>query len=169
MDFNFKIRLLGFYHFPNQDMKPETEYVEEAKELARLLNVSIGSLMKNPDTDKELKVIIKDGAVFIFKDEKNNLYGFFTKNRTARITNVKFSKESIIQVPLKYKAWFYPGRPVRLIIQQDSNNNTDNSTTTQMNNSQNTMGSKTKIPAPEVNSKASSLPVCARIHAGCGS
>lgn len=154
MDFNFKIRLLGFYHFPNQDMKPETEYVEEAKELARLLNVSIGSLMKNPDTDKELKVIIKDGAVFIFKDEKNNLYGFFTKNRTARITNVKFSKESIIQVPLKYKAWFYPGRPVRLIIQQDSNNNTDNSTTTQMNNSQNTMGSKTKIPAPEVNSKA---------------
>ena len=30
MEFNFKLRLLGFYHFPNQDMKPETIYVEEA-------------------------------------------------------------------------------------------------------------------------------------------
>lgn len=108
MEYNFKIRLLGFYHFPNQDMKPEMVYVEEARGLARLLSASIGSLVTNPDTDKNLKNIIKDGAVFIFKDEKGNLYGFFTKNRTARITGVKYSKGSIIQVPLKYKAWFYP-------------------------------------------------------------
>lgn len=87
-----KLRLLGFYHFPNQDMKPETERVEEAIELARLLNASIGSLMMNPKTDKELKGIIKDGAVLIFKDERSHLYGFFTKNRTARITDVKFSR-----------------------------------------------------------------------------
>lgn len=114
-----KLRLLGFYHFPNQDMRPETERVEEAIDLARLLNASIGSLMKNPETDKELKDIIKDGAVFIFKDEKSNLYGFFTKNRTARITDVKYSKGAIIQVPLKYKAWFYPGRPIKLIIPKE--------------------------------------------------
>lgn len=154
MEFNFKLRLLGFYHFPNQDMKPETERVEEAKELARLLNASVGSLMKNPDTDKELKEIIKDGAVFIFKDEKSNLYGFFTKNRTARITGVKFSKGAILQVPLKYKAWFYPGRPIRLIIPREESDQEVPSTTQKNNSNKNNMESKTKIPAPEVNVKA---------------
>ena len=73
-----KFKLLGYYHFPNQNMKPETERVEKARELAGLLNASVDSLVKNPDTDMELKEIIKDGAVFIFKDKKSNLYGFFT-------------------------------------------------------------------------------------------
>ena len=91
--------MLGYYHAYGQDMKPELVRVKEANDLARLLDASVGSLMKNPNTDNELKEIIKDGAVFIFKDEKNNLYGFFTKNRTARITDVKFSKRDIIQVP----------------------------------------------------------------------
>ena len=154
MEYNFKIRLLGFYHFPNQDMKPEMERVEEATELANLLNASVGSLVKNPDTDKDLKEIIKDGAVFIFKDEKSNLYGFFTKNRTARITGVKYSKGAIFQVPLKYKAWFYPGRPIKLIIPKEDSDQ-EQPSTTQMNNSiNNNMDSKTKIPAPEVNVKA---------------
>ena len=149
-----KLRLLGFYHFPNQGMKPETERVEEAKELARLLNASVGSLMKNPDTDKELKEIIKDGAVFIFRDEKSKLYGFFTKNRTARITDVKFSKGAIIQVPLKYKAWFYPGRPIKLIIPKEETDQEYPSATQKNNLNNNNMESKTKIPAPEVNVKA---------------
>ena len=45
MEFNFKLRLLGFYHFPNQDMKPETERFEEAKDLLMFFYVSVGSLM----------------------------------------------------------------------------------------------------------------------------
>ena len=49
--FNSKIRLLGYYNYPNQVMKPETEYVEEAKELVRLLTSSINSLLSNPETD----------------------------------------------------------------------------------------------------------------------
>lgn len=60
--FNSKIRLLGYYNYPNQVMKPETEYVEEAKELARLLTSSINSLLTNPETDEYLKTIIKDGV-----------------------------------------------------------------------------------------------------------
>ena len=150
-NFNFKLRLLGYYKFPNQTMNPETEFVEEAIELARLLASSIKSLLKNPDTDKELKGVINDGAVLIFKDEKSHLYGFFTKDNSARITNVKFSKSALTQVPLKYKAWFYPGRPIRLI--RTDENRIDNN---QKNNiSQNTnMGTRTTIPAPEVNSKA---------------
>lgn len=110
-----KLRLLGYYKFPNQSMNPETEFVEEAIVLAKLLAFSIKSLLTNPDTDTDLKGVIKDGAVLIFKDEKSHLYGFFTKDNTVRISNVKFSKNAITQVPLKYKAWFYPGRPIRLI------------------------------------------------------
>ena len=149
-----KFRLLGYYHSYGQDMKPELVRVKEANDLARLLNASVGSLMKNPDTDKELKEIIKDGAVLIFKDEKSNLYGFFTKNRTARITDVKFSKRDIIQVPLKYKAWFYPGKPIKLIIPKEESNPKELSTTQMNNSNNNKMESKTKIPAPEVNDKA---------------
>ena len=149
-----KFRLLGYYHSYGQDMKPELVRVKEANDLARLLDASVGSLMKNPNTDNELKEIIKDGAVFIFKDEKNNLYGFFTKNRTARITDVKFSKRDIIQVPLKYKAWFYPGRPIKLIIPKEESHQEEPSTTPMNNSNNNKMESKTKIPAPEVNVKA---------------
>lgn len=109
-----RFRLLGYYHFPNQVMKPETEFVEEAKELARLLTSSINSLLTNPETDEYLKSIIKDGAVFIFKDEQSRLYGFFSKDNTARLSNVKYNKTAITQAPLKYKAWFFPGRPIRL-------------------------------------------------------
>ena len=149
-----KFRLLGYYHLPGQNMKPETERIEEANDLARLLNASVGSLMKNPETDKELKEIILDGAVFIFKDAKNNLYGFFTKNRTARITGVNFSKKDITKVPLKYKAWFYPGKPIKLIIPKGESDQKEPSTTQIINSNSNKMTPKTKIPAPEVNVKA---------------
>ncbi len=154
MKFNFKLRLLGYYHFPNQDMKPETEFVEDANVLADLLDASVMSLLGNPETDKELIEIINDGAVFIFKDENSNLYGFFTKNKIARITNVQFNKRAITQVPLKYKAWFYPGRPIRLKIQKENTVSQETATTQIDNLSTMEMDSRTKIPAPEVNLKA---------------
>lgn len=141
-----KFRLLGYYHFPDQEMKPETEFVDKAKVLSKLLRVSINSLVENPETDDELKRVINDHAVLIFKDDKSHLYGFFTKDNSVRITNVKFSKKAITQVQLKYKAWFYPGRPIRLIRNNENNIN---------NIFQNTnMGTKTTIPAPEVNTQA---------------
>lgn len=150
--FKYKLRLLGYYHFPNQVMKPETEFVEEAKELARLLTSSINSLLTNAETDDYLKDIIKDGAVFIFKDEQSKLYGFFSKDNTARLTNVKFSKSAITQVPLKYKSWFYPGRPIRLYRTEE--NHVENNITNNKPVNNTNMGTKTAIPAPEVNSKA---------------
>ena len=52
---NIKIRLLGYYSFPNQKMNPESERVEEANKLAPLFESSILSLYKNPETDEELK------------------------------------------------------------------------------------------------------------------
>lgn len=115
MDFHFKIRLLGYYNFPNQTMKPEEAYIEEAEALAPLLLTSLNSILSNPQADEFIKEAILGQAVFIFKDKKNKLYAFFTGTKIARITNVFFSKNAIKQVPLKYKRWFFPGENIVLI------------------------------------------------------
>jgi hypothetical protein len=113
--FNFKIRLLGYYNFPHQTMKPEEGYIEEADELAPLLSRSLESILHNPLCDDNLKEVIQSATVFIFKDEKNKLYGYFTGTKIARITDVFYNKNYIKQVPLKYKRWFFPGQEVVLI------------------------------------------------------
>ena len=116
---NIKIRLLGYYSFPNQKMNPESERVEEANKLAPLFESSILSLYKNPETDEELKKAIESPTVFVFKDEEGNLCAYFTKDKTVRITGVEYNRRVIKQVSLKYKAWFYPGQRINL-IQQNS-------------------------------------------------
>ena len=115
---NTKFRLLGYYNFPNQVMNPETERTEEAQELAPLLELSIQSLYDNPYTDDDLRKVITTPAVFVFKSEEDNLYAFYTKDKTARITGVVYNRKDITQVPLKYKAWFYPGQPIDLGISE---------------------------------------------------
>lgn len=117
---NKKIRLLGYYNFPNQKMNPENERVEDAQYLAPLLESSINSLYLNPDTDEDLKAAIEAPTVFIFKDEEGKLYAFFSKDKLARVTGVVYNRRDIKQVPLKYKAWFYPGQNINLIQQKDN-------------------------------------------------
>lgn len=112
---NFKLRLLGYYSFPNQKMNPESEQVEEANRLAPLLESSIFSLYKNPETDEELKKAIESPTVFVFKDEEGNLRAYFSKDKTVRITGVEYNRRFIKQVSRKYKAWFYPGQRINLI------------------------------------------------------
>ena len=107
-----KIRLLGYYSKPNQILYPEKDRVQEAEELAPLLEASIDSLFQNPDTDEEIKRVIQVPTVFVFKDEDNNLLAFFTKDKIARLTGVIFNKDHIVQVPLKYKGWFIPGQHI---------------------------------------------------------
>ena len=119
MEFNKIIRLLGYYNFPNQKMNPESERVEEAKQLAPLLERSIDSLSQNPNTDDDLKNVIKTPAVFVFKDEDGHLCAYFTKDKTAKLTGVVFTRKVIKQVALKYKAWFFPGDPIMLIEAKD--------------------------------------------------
>ena len=113
--FDFKMRLLGYYNFPNQTMKPEEAYVKEAEELAPLLRASLESIRNNSNADDFIKEVISGKAVFIFKDERNKLYAYFTGTEIARITNVAYSKKNIKQVPLKYKRWFVPGHDIILI------------------------------------------------------
>jgi hypothetical protein len=112
------MRLLGYYKSPNQTMKPEEAYIEQAKELASLLCVSLNSIKYNDCSDDFMKNAISEDAVFIFKDERNKLYAYFSGTNIARITNVFFSKKAINQVPLKYKRWFYPGNNIELISEK---------------------------------------------------
>ena len=110
-----KLRLLGYYHFPNQDMKPEEKRISEAFELAPLLEVSLNSIYNNPKTDTSIKDMIASPTVFILKDEDNQLYGYFTSSKSVRLTDVKYNKSAIEQMPFKYKAWFLPGKQINLI------------------------------------------------------
>ena len=146
-----KFRILGYYHFPNQDMKPEEDRIQEAIHLAPLLEKSLQSIYQNPETDTLIREMISSPTVFIFKDEDNQLYGFFTGNKTVRISNVIYNKSAIKQVTLKYKAWFYPGKSINLI--KVNENHINNNQTNNISQNKN-MGTKTAIPAPEVNSKA---------------
>lgn len=113
--FDFKLRLLGYYSSSDQKMNPEEAYVSEAEELSSLLHASLVSLVNNELTDDDIKEAILGTTVFIFKDNKNKLYAYFSGTGIARITNVSYSKKDIREVPLKYKRWFLPGDEIRLI------------------------------------------------------
>lgn len=116
MEFNFKMRLLGYYTSPNQVMKPEEELVDDAKVLADLLGKSIDMLYQNPLVDDTMKSVITSRTVFVFKGEEDgHLYGYFTTDRIARISNVRYQKNFIKPVDLKYKRYFVPGEEIRLI------------------------------------------------------
>lgn len=109
-----KYRLLGFYNNPNQSMKEEEVYVEEAKELATLLQKTLSSLLASKDMDSLFASIIKSNAVIILKDEDKNLYAYWTLKRIARISDVKYVKSAITEIPRKYKSWFTPGEEISL-------------------------------------------------------
>ena len=49
MKFKKQLRLLGYYHFPNQDMKPEVSRLSEAIELAPLIEASLQNLLVSND------------------------------------------------------------------------------------------------------------------------
>lgn len=115
-----KIRLLGYYSKAKQELYPEKERVQEAKELAPLLESSIDSLFQNPDTDEGIKDAILRPSVFIFKDEDSNLIAYFTRDKNARLTGVVYNKSHIIPVSYKYKAWFFPGESIELFPEESS-------------------------------------------------
>lgn len=124
MDKEKQFRLVGYYHLPNQRMNPEENMVLEAKELAPLLEISLQSIYNNSETDVQIKNLISTPTVFILKDKENHLYGYFTKDKTVRLTNVKYNRALVKFMPLKYKAWFTPGQEVDLIKERTFKNNT---------------------------------------------
>ena len=94
-------RLLGYYCNPGQNMNPESEQVQEANELAPLLEASINSILLNPEADNDIKNAIQKPTVFVFKDEDSHLFGYFTRDRIARINGVVYNRSFITQIPYK--------------------------------------------------------------------
>lgn len=73
MIFKKQFRILGYYHFPNQYMKPEEIRIHEAKELAPLLGNSLQSIYNNPETDIVIKEVISTPTVFILDFQRFNI------------------------------------------------------------------------------------------------
>ena len=116
MDFDFKIRLLGYYHLNNQKMNPEDTYVDDAERLAKLLEKSFANIVNDKNvTDAKFLEAFKGKGVFIFKDERSNLYAYSPSMHLARISNVKYNKNVIMQVDFSYKKWFIPGEPFSVL------------------------------------------------------
>lgn len=128
MNFKNKVRMIGFYNKPNQNMKKEDKYVEEAKELSKLLRISFDYLINNEDVDAIFKSVILSNSVFILKDENNNLLAYYPLKGISRLSNVVYNKEAITQIPLQYKSWFIPGYEIKIysIKKEKRNNNKDN-------------------------------------------
>ncbi len=112
MDFNFKIRLLGYYNFENQTLNPESIHKEDAEVLAELLDDSFSNFLNDVEIiDNQFLEAFKGRGVFIFKDERNHLYAYSPSTHIVRISNVKYDRKVINIVDLSYKNWFVPGEP----------------------------------------------------------
>lgn len=96
MDFNFKIRLLGFYNEENQRMDEEKFKKEEAKLLAELLDKSFSEI--DSDVDTSFVTALKGNGVFIFRDAKYNLYAYYPHKHLAKITEVRYNKKVIMKL-----------------------------------------------------------------------
>ena len=109
MTFDFKIRFLGYYMKPGQNMKEEEQFPEEAAALAPLLQKSFDSLQREAIHSETFLEALDGNAVFIFRDQKKNLYAYFPIKGIARLTAVKYSKSNICVAPPELKEWFIPG------------------------------------------------------------
>lgn len=112
--FSNKMRLIGYYNKPNQKMHNESEYAEAAERLAALLKKSFDSLRANDKTAPAFKSILESNAVFILKDEENNLFAYYPCKDMARISDVIYNRRHIIKMPLEYKSWFIPGEEIQV-------------------------------------------------------
>lgn len=126
MAFDFKMRLIGYYTGPKQEMKPEESFVEESKELARKFEKTITYLHDDPQVDDSIKAVIDARTVFVFKNEDGKLYAYFTTEKTARITSVTYNRTFINQIPYKYKGWFIPGQKILLSADNAEDRGTSN-------------------------------------------
>lgn len=112
--FENKMRLIGYYNHPNQNIHCENKFIEEAERLAKLLNKSFDSLRDDKSIDPIFKSILNSNAVFILKDEENNLFAYSLSTNIARISDVVYNKNGIIQMPFEYKNWFIPGDDINI-------------------------------------------------------
>ena len=119
MEFNFKMRLLGYYNTDNQRMNEENFRKDDAKVLASLFDKTFANIPDNADV--LFAQALRGHGVFIFRDNDYNLYAYYPYEHIARITEVRYSANAIIKASPGYKKWFVPGEP--FVIEQVYDNN----------------------------------------------
>lgn len=110
-NFDFsKLKLIGYYKSAFPKLDPESIYIDQACELAKLLgdSFSASECISSLDTSFYNDIIC---SVLIFKNYQGHLFAYYPATGTARITDVRFSKEAITYVPEEYRMYFAPGKP----------------------------------------------------------
>ena len=108
-DFN-KLKLIGYYKSSSPKLNPESIYIDQACELARLLgnSFSASECISSLDSSFYNDII---HSVLIFKNYHGHLFAYLPTTGAARISDVQFSKDTITYVPAEYKMYFAPGDP----------------------------------------------------------
>lgn len=118
MNFDIKLKLVGYYSGEKQNMYPEKRFVEEAANLNELLEKTFQQTFSgegetvSEDVATFYESFLKD-CVYIFKDENKNLYAWFRAKHIARISQVKYDRNSIIPIPIEFQSWFVLGEPIQ--------------------------------------------------------
>lgn len=109
MNIHTEIRLIGYYSSENTKLNPETERIDEAEELAPLLQKSLLSLENNDRIQESFLSVLKGNTVFIFKTREGELVAYHTTTNRARLSNVNYVKDAVTPAESIYKKWFVPG------------------------------------------------------------
>ena len=126
LSYNKCLKAIGFYDNINQKMNPEVFLTDDAAVLADKLKKSVEGFY--PDQEVKEKGIdiyaekidsgnfgydfiemSRSAFVIIFRDVEYNLYAYFPKDGTVKITNVKYNPEEINIMPRCFRGWFKPG------------------------------------------------------------
>lgn len=127
MNFDFKIKLIGYYTGEKQNMNPEKRFQDEAEKLAELLERTFAETFSSIDTDKlgdkRFVESLSSNTVYIFKDEDKNLYAYYPTKQIARLSSVIYDSNNINKTPFEYSSWFLPGEKIPYIPSNEKKQN----------------------------------------------
>lgn len=123
MDYNFKLRLIGYYTGEKQNMNPEKRFPAEAEKLANLFGKTFNDTFSSVDidqtNDKKFVESLSSNTVYIFKDEDRNLYAYYPKKQIVRLSSVIYDRKAVCKIPIEYKSWFVPGNKIPFVTIDD--------------------------------------------------
>lgn len=114
MNLIYEVRLIGYYSSENIKLNPENERIDEAEELAPLLQKSLFSLEEDIRIQESFLSVLRGNTVFIFKTRNGELIAYHTTTKRVRLTNVRYAKDAIIPADSIYKRWFVPGEKMSI-------------------------------------------------------
>lgn len=131
MNYNLTMKLLGYYSSENQFMKPETRFPDEVVQLATLFKKTFDETftedMLSTIKEKQFVEDFNGNTVFILRDWDGDLYAYYPREGTARISGVNYRKNTITFVPRYMGAWFTLGSKIEFIKQDSDRTNTNSS------------------------------------------